>query len=80
MRDHRRDGDPVNPCRSRPFVPGYTLKRIDQELRIIDQVEQVIKPAYRVFLRPLMQFGLHPPYPKICRILIRPYHRSSSIH
>jgi len=60
-------------------VGSHALPRMDQERRVIDEVEQVVKPAGRIGSRPTMQLGLHPPYRESRRTGIRPIH-SADIH
>jgi hypothetical protein len=43
-----------------------------------DEVEQIIEPAAGIIGRPLVQLGLHPPYPQPRRNGIRP--RLTGIH
>ena len=45
-----------------PCVSGHPLQSADQERRVIDEVEQVTETAGRIFRRPAVQLGLHPPY------------------
>ena len=47
---------------------------MDQERRVIDEVEQVTETAGGVFSRPAVQLGLHPPYHDAGREIIRPGH------
>ena len=68
----RADGGPVDPRCPCPGVAGHPLPRVHQERPVIDEVEQVIEPAGAVSSRPTVQFGLHPPYRKVGRILVRP--------
>jgi hypothetical protein len=52
--------------------------------RYLDEVivvlEQIIEPAARILDRPKVQLGLHPPYPLLRRIRIRPDQRLTSVH
>src|SRR5260370_875722 len=58
---------------------GHPLESADQERRVIDEVEQVTETAGRIFSRPAVQLGLHPPYHDAGREIIRPGH-GAGIH
>jgi hypothetical protein len=72
-------GGPVDPCGPGAPVGGHALPRVDQERRVVDEVEQVTKPAAGIFRRPAVQLGLHTPYHEVRRIRMRPLH-GAGIH
>src|SRR5215212_9601580 len=53
---------PVDPGCSRPGVGSDAFPRHRQERRVVNQVEQIIKPATGIPGRPTVQLGLHPSY------------------
>ena len=57
-RDH-----PVYAGGARPFVAPHPFPRDREEIRMMDEVVEVIKPAVGIIDRPLVQLGLHPSYP-----------------
>ena len=61
------------------LISGHALPRVHQERRVVDEVEQVTEPAGRIFSRPAVQLGLHPPYHDAGRVIIRPGH-GAGIH
>src|SRR5712691_11389469 len=71
--DHGRGGL-VDSCGPGALVGGHALPRVHQERRVVDEVEQVTEPAARIFGRPAVQLGLHPPYREIGRTGMRPAH------
>jgi len=77
--DERGD-HPVHPRGARPLIPPHPFPRNREEIRVIHEVEQIIEPAARILDRPKVQLGLHPPYPLLRRIRIRPDQRLTSIH
>jgi len=74
-RDH-----PVHPRGARPLISPHPFPRDREEVRVINEVEQIIEPAARIFGRPKVQLGLHPQYPLFRRVRIRPDQRLTSIH
>ncbi len=60
---------PVDPRRLRPFVLLDAKPRLGQEVRVINEVEQVTKPAGGIVSRPAVQLGLHLPYRAVDRRL-----------
>src|SRR5450755_1039458 len=46
-----------------PLVPAHPVPGNRQEIRVRDEVEQIIKPAAGICGRPTVQLGLHPQYP-----------------
>ena len=46
-----------------PLLPLTRIPGDREEIRVIDEVEQIIEPAARILGRPQVQLGLHPPYP-----------------
>lgn len=71
-RDVGRIGDepgnhPVHARRARSLVAPHPFPRDHKEVRMTDEVEQIIKPAAGVPGRPVVQLGLHPPYPLLRR-------------
>jgi len=77
--DERRD-HPVHPRGARPLIPPHPFPRDREEIRVINEVEQIIEPAARILGRPKVQLGLHPQYPLFRRVRIRPDQRLTSIH
>ncbi len=77
--DERGD-HPVHPRGARPLISPHPFPRDREEIRVINEVEQIIEPAARILGRPTVQLGLHPQYPLLCRIRIRPDQRLTSIH
>ena len=61
------------------LIGGHALPRVHQERRVIYEVKQVTEPAGRIFSRPAVQLGLHPPYHDPGREIIRPGH-GAGIH
>jgi hypothetical protein len=82
-RDVRAGGDqgrgyPVNSRRACSLVSLHPVPRHGEEVRVIHEVEQITKPTTGIIGRPLVQLGLHPPYPRPRLIQARP--RFTSIH
>ena len=69
----------VDPCGLGALVSGHAFPRVHQERRVVDEVEQVTETAGRIFSRPAVQLGLHPPYHDAGREIIRPRH-GAGIH
>jgi len=61
------------------LVGGHAFPRVHQERRVVNEVVQIAETAGRIFSRPAVQLGLHPPYRKIRRTGIRPLH-GAGIH
>jgi hypothetical protein len=76
--DHSHGGL-VDPCGPGALTGGHAFPRGHQERRIVNEVEQVTEPAGRIFSRPAVQLGLHPPYHDAGRVIIRPGH-GAGIH
>src|ERR1022692_5054119 len=74
----RRRGHPVHSGGACSLVAAHPLPRHGEEIRVIDEVEQVIEPAAGIFGRPSVQLGLHLPYPLPRPERVRP--RLTSIH
>jgi hypothetical protein len=55
-----------------PLISPHPFPRDREEIRVINEVEQIIEPAARILGRPKVQLGLHPPYPLLRQIRIRP--------
>ena len=55
-------GGPIDARGPGALVGGHAFPRGHQERRVVDEVEQVTEPATRIFGRPAVQLGLHPPY------------------
>jgi hypothetical protein len=72
-RDH-----PVYPRCSSSLVGPHPFPGHREEVRVVDEVEQIIKPAARIVGRPLVQLGLHPSYPSLSLIWVWP--RFTGIH
>ena len=53
-------------------------KRQTQRWGVVHQVEQVIKSAVRIGRRPLVQLGLHLPYPQLGPVRVQP--RDRGVH
>lgn len=81
------DGTGFSQCRDHPvhsrcaptLVPPHPFPRHGEKVRVIDEVEQIIKPAAGIIGRPLVQLGLHPPYPRVGRLRVGPP-RFTSVH
>src|SRR6266567_3467312 len=71
--DHGRSGL-IDPCGLGALVSRHPFPGMHQERRVVDEVVQVTEPAGRIFSRPAVQLGLHPPYHEIRRTGIRPFH------
>jgi hypothetical protein len=52
-------GDPIDTRGPRPGITCHTFPRVDQERRVIDEVEQITEPASGIVARPTVQLELH---------------------
>jgi hypothetical protein len=73
-----RGNDPVHPGRACPPVAPHPFPRNSEEVRVADEVEQIVEPTARIGGRPLVQLGLHPLYSLPGLIEVRP--RLTGIH
>jgi hypothetical protein len=69
---------PVHPGRACPLVAPHPVPRDREEVRVTDEVEQIVKPTAGIFGRPVVQLGLHSLYPLLRPIQVGP--RLPGIH
>jgi hypothetical protein len=62
---------PVHPRCARALVPAHPVPGNRQEIRVRDEVEQIINSAAGICGRPTVQLGLHPQYPPLGLIQLR---------
>jgi len=56
----------VYPSRASTLVAPHPTPPHQQERRVADEIEQIIKPATMLLGRPMVQLGLDPQYPRLC--------------